>query len=107
MASGTSNKVCQFVEVGWCFPGILLGFQALRWMMSETVLRDVAIFHRVYLVAKPSHMRFDVDGLACILHHPTVCNRQTRGQCFLSGAVLSHRAIVGSGIFSGVRSPQA
>jgi hypothetical protein len=29
-------------------------------------------FALLYLAAKPSHMRADVDGLACLLHHPTV-----------------------------------
>jgi hypothetical protein len=105
MASGTSNKVCQFVEVGGFFPGILLASQELRWMMSETVFRDVAVFHRLYLVAKPSHVGFDVDELACILHHSSVYDRKMRGQYFLSGVVLSHRAIVGSGIFLRVHSP--
>jgi hypothetical protein len=27
----------------------------------------------LYLVAKPSHVRSDVDELACHLHHPTNC----------------------------------
>jgi hypothetical protein len=34
----------------------------------------------LYLSAKPSHMRLDVDGLACPLHHPMVCGCHTRGQ---------------------------
>jgi hypothetical protein len=76
-------------------------------MMSETILRDVAAFRRLYLVAKPFHVGFDVDGLAYILDHHTVCNRQMRGQCFLSGVVLSHHAVVGSGIFPGVQSSEA
>jgi hypothetical protein len=29
----------------------------------------------VLLVAKPSHMGVDVDGLACRLHRPTTCGR--------------------------------
>jgi hypothetical protein len=44
-------------------------------------------------------MGIDVDGLACPLHHPTGCTRQTRGQGLLSGATLSHRAVVSGGAF--------
>jgi hypothetical protein len=54
-------------------PGILLdsqGFLALRWTMPRMVLRDIASWHLLYLVAKPSHMGVDVDGLANPLHHP-------------------------------------
>jgi hypothetical protein len=32
-----------------------------------------------YLTAKLAHMRVDVDGLVCPLHHPMACDRQTRG----------------------------
>jgi hypothetical protein len=35
---------------------------------------------RLYLVTMPFHMGADVYGLACPLHHPTVCGCQTRGQ---------------------------
>jgi hypothetical protein len=55
----------------------------------------------LYLVAKLSHVGVDVDGLACPLHRPTVCDRQMRGQSFLSGAAPSHRTVVGSGAFWG------
>jgi hypothetical protein len=53
------------------------------------------------LTAKPSHVRIDVDGLACPLHRPTACSRQTRGYGLLSDAVLSCQAIVGGG--NGIR----
>jgi hypothetical protein len=43
-------------------------------MMPEMVLGDVILLWRLYLAAKPSHMGIDVDGLACLLHHPTSCN---------------------------------
>jgi hypothetical protein len=33
----------------------------------------------LYMAAKPSHLRVDVDGLACPLHHPTVHSCQIRG----------------------------
>jgi hypothetical protein len=46
-----------------------------------------------------------VDGLACPLDRPMVCSRQTRGQSFLSGVVLSHCAAVGGGVFSGGAKP--
>jgi hypothetical protein len=53
---------------------------------------------RLYLAAKRSHMGVDVDGLVCPLHHPMVYSHQTRGQGFLSGTALSHRATVGGGV---------
>jgi hypothetical protein len=43
-------------------------------------------FARLYLAAKLAHVRVDVDGLACPLHHPMVCGYQMRGQSFLSCA---------------------
>jgi hypothetical protein len=46
-----------------------------------------------------------VDRLTCPLHHPTVYNRQTRGQGFLSNVVLSRRAIAGGGAFPGDAKP--
>jgi hypothetical protein len=58
-----------------------------------------------YLACKPSHVRADVDGLACFLHHPMVCCCQTRGQCFLPGAALSRHAAVGGSTFSGGAKP--
>jgi hypothetical protein len=61
----------------------------------------------LYMTAKLSHMGVDVGGLACPLHHPTVCGHQTRGQNFLSDVVLCHRAAVGGGAFPGVRDPRA
>jgi hypothetical protein len=41
---------------------------------------------RLYLAAKLAHVRVDVDGLACPLHHPMMCGYQMRGQSFLLGA---------------------
>jgi hypothetical protein len=46
-----------------------------------------------------------VDGLACLLHQPTTCRCQTRGQGFLPGAVLSRRAAVGGGALLGDTPP--
>jgi hypothetical protein len=63
-------------------------------------------FAQLYLPAKPSHVGVDVDGLACSLHCLTVCDRQTKGYDFLSGAALSHHTAVGGGAFLGVRSPR-
>jgi hypothetical protein len=68
--------------------------------MSGTVFGVVALQCRIYLAAKPSHVGVDVDGLACPLHRHTVCNHQTRGQGFLSGAALSRCAAVYGGAFS-------
>jgi hypothetical protein len=33
----------------------------------------------LYLVAKPSHVGIDVDGLSCPLHRPTIRSCQMRG----------------------------
>jgi hypothetical protein len=38
--------------------------------MPGKVLGDVALWRQLYLVAKPSHVGVDVDGLACPLHRP-------------------------------------
>jgi hypothetical protein len=65
MASGAPDSAGQFVEAGQGFPGILLGSRALRWMMPEIVLGDVASWRRLYLAVKPSHVGVYVDGLAC------------------------------------------
>jgi hypothetical protein len=45
-------------------------------------------------------MGVDVDGLAYRLHRPTTCNHRLRGQNFMLGVALSHRAAVGGGTFS-------
>jgi hypothetical protein len=75
--------------------------------MPGTVLGDVASWHQLYLATKPSHMGVDVDGLAYPLHHPRTYNHQSRGQSFLSGVALSHRAAVGGGdAFLGVVKAQ-
>jgi hypothetical protein len=58
-----------------------------------------------YLAAKSSHVGVDVDGLACPLQHPMAYSRQTRGQDFMSGAALSHRAVASGGAFSGGAKP--
>jgi hypothetical protein len=39
------------------------------------------------------------------LHRPTVCGRQTRGQSFMSGVVLSHHTVVGGSTFFGGVKP--
>jgi hypothetical protein len=57
------------------------------------------------MVAKPSHVVVNVDGLACPLHHPTVCGRQMRGQSFMSDVDLSHRTEVVGGAFPGGVKP--
>jgi hypothetical protein len=69
--------------------------------MLGTVLRDVASLRRLYLAAKPSHVRVDVDGLVHPLHCPTNCSRQMRRHDFLSGDALSRRATLGGGTFPG------
>jgi hypothetical protein len=62
-------------------------------------------FTQLYLIAKPSHVGVNVDGLAYPLHRSMVYDRQVRGQSFLSGAALSHHITVGSCAFLGVKSP--
>jgi hypothetical protein len=59
-------------------------------------------FPRLYMAARPSHVRADVDGLACPLHRPMVYDYQTRGHSILSGAALSHHVAVGGRAFLGV-----
>jgi hypothetical protein len=51
------------------------------------------------LVAKPSHMELDMDGLACSLHHHMVYSHQRGGQNFLACAALSCHAAVGGVVF--------
>jgi hypothetical protein len=106
MANGAPDQGGRFIEDGQGFPSILLGSRALRWTVPWTVLVDIALWHRLYLVAKPSHVGVDVDGLAYPLHHPMTCSCQSRGQGFLSGTALSHCAVVGGDTFLGdVRPP--
>jgi hypothetical protein len=105
MASGALDKVRRFVEVGGCFPDILLGSRELRWTMPGTVLGDAIMLHQRYLAAKPSHVGVDVDRLACLLHRPTTCSHHTWGQSFLSGASWSHHAAVDGGTFMGGARP--
>jgi hypothetical protein len=49
--------------------------------MPGTVLGDIALWRRLYLAAKTSHVGggVDVDMLACPLHHPMTCSHQSRG----------------------------
>jgi hypothetical protein len=58
--------------------------------MPMVFLGDVALQHWLYFIAKHSHVRVDVVGLACPLHRPTACSHEIGGQGFLSGAILSH-----------------
>jgi hypothetical protein len=57
------------------------------------------------LATKPSHVRDNVDGLACFLHCPTVYGWQMWLQCSLTGATLSCRATAVDGAFSGGARP--
>jgi hypothetical protein len=43
--------------------------------MLEKISRDVASWCWPCLVAKPSHMGVDVDGVACPLYCPMACSR--------------------------------
>jgi hypothetical protein len=110
MTSETHTRGGLFVEVGWGFHGVLVGFRVfwlLRWMTLEKVPEDVASWCWPCLVAKPSYMGVDVAELACPLHHPMTYSHQTRGHDFLSGNVLSRRAVVGGGALLGDAKPRA
>jgi hypothetical protein len=65
MANDAPDLGGRFIEAGHGFLDILLGSRALRWMLPETILGDVASWRQLYLTAKPSHVGVDVDGLAC------------------------------------------
>jgi hypothetical protein len=75
--------------------------------MPTMALGDVALWHQLYLAAKPSHMGVDVDELACPLHRPVACCHQMWGQGFLSSMVISHRVIVGGAISLGGEGREA
>jgi hypothetical protein len=77
MPMGAQTRNGQFIEVSEGFHAILIGskvFLPPRWIIFEKVPRDVASRCWPYLVAKPSHVGVDVDGLACPLHRPTACS---------------------------------
>jgi hypothetical protein len=59
----------------------------------------------LYLDAKPSHMRVDLDGLACPVHHPTTYSYQTRGHGLLLGIVLSCHYSGWWHLFGGCEAP--
>jgi hypothetical protein len=61
--------------------------------MLKKVLRGIASWCRLYLATKLSHVGVDVNGLACSVHCPLACSRQTRGQGFLPGGILSGHCI--------------
>jgi hypothetical protein len=60
--------------------------------MLEMVLGEVARWCRLFLVAKPSHMGVDIDGLSCSLHRPTTCVYQTRAQSSWFKTILPYLA---------------
>jgi hypothetical protein len=57
------------------------------------------------LVPKPSHVRADVDGLGCFLHHPTVYDWQMWVQSSLTRAAMSRCVAVVGGAFLGDARP--
>jgi hypothetical protein len=59
----------------------------------------------LYLVAKPSHVGVNVDGLAYSLHRSMICSRQRGGQSFLIGVAPSCHVAVGGGVFLGDVKP--
>jgi hypothetical protein len=42
MVSGAPDREGRFIQAGQGFPSILLSSQALRWMMPEMVVGDIA-----------------------------------------------------------------
>jgi hypothetical protein len=60
----------------------------------------------LYLVAKPSHVGADVDGLSCSVHRPMTNSSQRGGLHSLTGVVLSRHLAVGGGPFLGLQSPR-
>jgi hypothetical protein len=78
MTSGAQRLRKSFVEVGWGFLSVLLGFRALRWRVPEMVL-GIDVPCDALLGAKPSHVGADVDGLAYSLHCPTTYKSQWGG----------------------------
>jgi hypothetical protein len=80
-------------------PDYLLGSRASLWRVPGTILEVATTFSFTFLVAKPFHVGSDVDGLACFLHHPTVCGWQRWVQCFLIGATPFYHATVVDGAF--------
>jgi hypothetical protein len=53
---------------------------------------ELSCLMMLYLVAKPSHMGFDVDRVSLHLHCPTAFGCQTRGQSPLTDIVLLYLA---------------
>jgi hypothetical protein len=94
-----SPRLRTSVRSGWrAFSGIEVdGAQDSSWRRC--------CFARLYLAAKPSHVGIDVDRLAYSMHRPMVRGHEMRGQSFMSGASLSHRATVGVCAFLRVAKP--
>jgi hypothetical protein len=70
------------------FHGVLLGSQVFFFVPGRSWRHCFTA--RLYLDAKPAHVRVDVGGLAYHLHNPTACSRQTRGQGLLLDTMLFH-----------------
>jgi hypothetical protein len=58
-----------------------------------------------YLETKLSHVGVDVDGLACLLHRPTVHSYQMRVQGLPLGTILSYRYSGRRHLSGGVKLP--
>jgi hypothetical protein len=87
MASGPQDREHRFIEVGWGFPGVLLGSRALRWRVSGSVL-GATMPDDALLAAKPSHMGVNVDR-ASLLPTPSYRLWMTdKGQSPLTNAAL-------------------
>jgi hypothetical protein len=62
--------------------GVLFGsraFLALRWMMLETILREVASRSSFTSRLSLPTLGVDMDGLACPLHRPMARSYQAKG----------------------------
>jgi hypothetical protein len=80
-----------FLAPGCCswFPDVL-GTEVDN-VQNGSWRRSFAVW--LYLAAKPSHVGVDVDGLACPLHCPTACSRQTRDRTSCQ-AISAHKTPV-------------
>jgi hypothetical protein len=78
-------------------------FLAIRRTRLASFLVGVALWG-LFLVAKPSHMGAEVDGLAYTLHRPTVHSCQPRGQDPPIRHCLVLSLLIGSGAYRGEKA---
>jgi hypothetical protein len=85
------------------FHGVLIDyreFSTLRQVMLEKVLRVGGVRSCPYLVAKPSRVGVNVDGISCPLHHPITYGCRPDASSLWFGNVLP--CLVAKPFFGGV-----